>query len=183
MVFDITHLKKIRKRLDLTQHQFAKKSGISQSMVAKIESGKLDPTYSYVKKIENSIDLLTQNEEGEAKDIMINKVVSVKKEDDLSKIINLMIKQNISQVPVIQKEKVIGLVSESDLFGLTEEEINTKKALDIMKESPPIVAKNTKSSVIISLLKFYPIILVTESGKINGVITKADLIKRLKFTN
>ena len=51
MVFDITHLKKIRKQLDLTQYAFAKEAGISQSMVAKIESGKLDPTYSYIKKI------------------------------------------------------------------------------------------------------------------------------------
>ncbi len=44
MLFNIEHLKKIRKQLNLTQHQFAKESGVSQSMVAKIESNKLDPT-------------------------------------------------------------------------------------------------------------------------------------------
>ena len=53
MVFDITQLRKIRKQLDMTQHKLAKELEISQSMVAKIESGKLDPTYSYVKKIED----------------------------------------------------------------------------------------------------------------------------------
>ena len=63
MVFDISQLKKIRKQLDLTQFQFAKKAGISQSMIAKIESNKLDPTYSKVKKIELALELLTKHGE------------------------------------------------------------------------------------------------------------------------
>ena len=68
MVFDITQLKKIRKQLDLTQHQFAKNSGVSQSMIAKIEAGKLDPTYSYVRKIEDAMSSLTKHKEKEAKE-------------------------------------------------------------------------------------------------------------------
>ena len=70
MVFDITHIRKIRKQLDMTQHALSKEIGISQSMVAKIESGRLDPTYSYVKKIEEALSRLTKHEEKEAKDIM-----------------------------------------------------------------------------------------------------------------
>jgi len=77
MVFDITYLKKIRKQLNLTQHQFAKESQVSQSMIAKIESGKLDPTYSYVKKIEQVIQNLTKHYEKEAKDIMHKNIISV----------------------------------------------------------------------------------------------------------
>ena len=69
MVFDITQLRKIRKQLDMTQHKFAMEIGVSQSMIAKIEAGKLDPTYSYVKKIEDRIMHLTKRGEKEAKDI------------------------------------------------------------------------------------------------------------------
>ena len=60
MVFDLGQLKKIRKYIGLTQREFAKIAGISQSMIAKIESGKIDPTYSYVKKIEDALSLLTK---------------------------------------------------------------------------------------------------------------------------
>ena len=177
MVFDITNLKKIRKQLNITQHEFAKKAGISQSMVAKIESGKLDPTYSYVKKIEQAIELLTKIEEVEAKDIMNKKVISVDKNEKVKSIISLLTKYDISQVPVLDNNTVIGLITESNL--LENKDIN-KKASEIMGESPPIVAKSTKISVIASLLRFYPIVLVKESGKLIGVITKADILKNLK---
>src|SRR3989344_4527688 len=103
MVFDITQLKEIRKQLNLTQHQFAQKIGISQSMVAKIESGKLDPTYSYVIKIEQAIESLSKNEELKAKDIMTKKIISVKKETQVKEIINVLTKHGISQVPIIEK--------------------------------------------------------------------------------
>src|SRR3989344_5085737 len=99
MIFDITQLKKIRKQLDLTQHLFAQKVGISQSMVAKIESGKLDPTYSYVKKIEQSLESFLKNEELKAEDIMTKKIISVKRDTKTKEIIGLLTKHEISQVP------------------------------------------------------------------------------------
>ena len=177
MVFDITNLKKIRKQVNLTQHEFAKKAGISQSMVAKIESGRLDPTYSYVKKIENAIEQLTKTQELEAKDVMNKNVIAVNENDGIKKIVNLLMKYDISQVPVLDNNTVIGLITESILLEHKDEV--SKKAGEIMGESPPIIAKSTKISVITSLLKFYPIILVKESGKLIGVITKADILKNL----
>jgi len=177
MVFDITQLKKIRKQLDITQHEFAKKAGISQSMVAKIEAGRLDPTYSYVKKIEEAIAQLTKTQELEAKDIMNKKIIAVNKNDDIKKVINLLTKYDISQVPVLDNNTVIGLITESILLEHKNE--ISKKAGEIMGESPPIIAKSTKISVITSLLKFYPIVLVKESGKLVGLITKADILKSL----
>lgn len=178
MVFDITNLKKIRKQLNLTQHEFAKKAGISQSMVAKIESGRLDPTYSYVKKIEEAIEQLTKTQESEAKDIMNKKVISVNKNEEIKNIINLLTKYDISQVPVLDNDIVVGLITESILLE-HKEDVN-KKASEVMGESPPIVAKSAKISVITSLLRFYSIVLINEAGKLVGVITKADILKNLK---
>ena len=180
MVFDITNLKRIRKQLNLTQHEFAKKAGISQSMVAKIESGKLDPTYSYVKKIEQAIEQLTKTEELGAKDIMNTKVITVNKDEKVKNIIKLLTRYNISQVPVINKNMIVGLITESSFLENDPKDTLNQSAEDIMKESPPIIAKTTKVSIIIQLLKFYPIILVKEAGKLIGVITKADILKSLK---
>ena len=47
-----------------------------------------------------------------------------------------------------------------------------------MTESPPVIAIDAKVSVIKSLLQFYPIILVKEQGKLKGVITKVDILKK-----
>lgn len=177
MVFDISQIRKIRKQLNLTQHQFAQKIGISQSMIAKIEAGKLDPTYSYVKKIEQAIDFLSKSEELKAEEIMHRKVISVSRHAKVKEIADLLIKNEISQVPVIEKNIPIGLVTESSL--LVPEETSSKTAEDVMIESPPILSKDTKISVIKPLLLFYPIVLIKGFDKIIGVITKADMLKTL----
>ncbi len=179
MIFDVAQLRKIRKQLDLTQHQLAKEIGISQSMVAKIESGKLDPTYSYVKKIEDAINSLTKHKEKEAKDIMIKKIISVKPKDNMKKVVSLMNKYAISQLPVIEKEKVIGLVTESDILGKKLESVEGLKVEDLMTKSPPLISKDTNILVITSLLKHFPVVLVSEKGKAVGLIAKSDLLKIL----
>ena|SRR3989344_2069382 len=176
MVFDITQLKKIRKQLDLTQFQFANKAGISQSMVAKIEAGRLDPTYSYVKKIEQTLGLLTKHHEKEAKDIMNKLIISVGSDEQISNIIKLMTKHGISQVPVLEKGDLVGLISESTIL---QKEKNVKIAKEIMEELPPVIAKDAKIEVVKQLLGFYPIVFVKEKGRLIGLITKADLIKSL----
>ncbi|MEK6933170.1 MAG: CBS domain-containing protein [Nanoarchaeota archaeon] len=180
MTFDITQLRKIRKQLDMTQHKMAYELGISQSMVAKIENGKLDPTYSYVKKIEDKIMHLTKHDEKEAGEIMSKNIFSVNKNDLVKYAINLMMNNEISQVVVVEKDNVIGLVSDNSLLGADVGKINNKKCFEIMADSPPIIDKHAKIEMIVQLLKFYPILIVKESGKLAGVITKSDVIKSLK---
>lgn len=180
MVFDITQLRKIRKQLDMTQHSLAKEIGISQSMIAKIESGKLDPTYSYVKKIEDRIMHLTKGDEKEAKDLMHVKVISAGKDTLVKEVVSMMNRHGISQVPIVDRGNIIGLITESTVLNQQGRSFEDKKAYEIMGESPPIIDKHAKLETIVQILKFYPILLVKESGKLVGVITKADIIKNLK---
>lgn len=179
MVFDITQLKKIRTQVGLTQTEFAHHANISQSMVAKIESGRLDPTYSYVKKIEETISVISKRSEKEASNVMHKGVLSVEKSDKVKTVIGLFSKHRISQVPVIENNHVIGLVTESSLLDNADEGLRNKKVEEVMTECPPILTPKTKMSAILPLLNFYPIIIVQDKGKIEGVITKADVIKQL----
>jgi predicted transcriptional regulator len=110
---------------------------------------------------------------------MIGKIISIKPNSKVSEIIKLMNKTSISQIPVIEKGKVVGLVTESNLLEKNSEEIKYLEAKDLMKESPPLISENVEISAIISLLKHFPIILVSKKGKLVGLITKADLINNL----
>ena len=176
MIFDITKLKEIRTKLGATQKQFAQIAGVSQSLIAKIESGRLDPSYSNAVKIEQAIDLLRKKKEKEAREIMTKKTITACPGEKAEKIVKIMTKHNISQGPVIEKGNIIGLVTEGSIL-----EKKGKTASENMIESPPIVSGNAKISVIRALLEFYPIVVVKEKGRLAGVITKADLIKNMAF--
>jgi predicted transcriptional regulator len=172
-MIDLARIKYQRKALELTQSQLAKQAGLSQSIIAKIESGRLDPTYSTVKKIEEALTRLQHIQEPEAKDFMTKTVISVTPETFRQEIIALFQKYKISQVPVIQNGIIIGMVTETNLI---ENEKETAK--DMLTAPPPIVAPNTKKSVIISLLKQFPIVIITQGTKQIGVVTKSDILAK-----
>lgn len=180
MVFDITSLQKIRKQLGLTQHAFAARAGISQSMVAKIESGKLDPAYSKVQKIEQVLATLTHHEEKKAAELMTRNVVSVHSSEHARKVIEVMQKRGISQVPVIRGEKVLGMVYESSFLRHDVEKFPSLRVEEVMEEAPPFVSVNAPLSVIRGMLQWYACVLVVEKGKLAGIITRADILKNLQ---
>lgn len=179
MVFDITQLKKIRKQVGLTQFQFAKESGISQSMIAKIEAGKLDPTYSKVRKIETTLENLTKKHEKTAKEIMNKSIITIKPTEKISEVIRIMKNKAISQIPVLSKNKIVGMVSELSILSKELNKIKNLTTEEIMETAPPIIDQDAEISVVKQLLKFYPLLMIEEKGKLIGVITKADLINSL----
>ena len=89
-----------------------------------------------------------------------------------------MKKYDISQMPVIDDHKSIGLISESILLNALMDG-KGKKVSDIMEDAPPIVSKKSSIKVISNLLRHYPMVLVTEGGKMAGLITKADLLGKM----
>lgn len=174
---ELSELKKLRKKLGITQQELAKKANVSQSLIAKIESGKIDPSYSYAKKIFETLTMLDKENELTAKDLMHRRIYSVKTTDNLKDAINKMRRYKISQMPVLKNKKVVGYISETIILEkLMNGEINLKIS-DIMESNPPIVPQNTSQGVIINLLQHFPLVLVEEKGELLGIITKADLMK------
>ena len=51
MTYELEEIKKIRKKLGMTQTELANRAGVSQSLIAKIESARIDPTYTKTQKI------------------------------------------------------------------------------------------------------------------------------------
>lgn len=178
MISELEQIKKLRKKFGFTQSELAKMANVSQSLIAKIESTRIDPTYSNVKKIFSALNDLGKKQELKALGIMTDKIISVQPDDDIEEAIKKMKKFNISQLPVISDNKSVGLVSEAIVLdGILHKK--GKKILDIMTDSPPVVSKNTGSDAIINLLQFAPMILVSDDGKLRGVITKSDVIDKI----
>lgn len=178
MTYELEEIKKIRKKLGLTQTELANRAGVSQSLIAKIESGNIDPTYTKTKKIFAALSELEKKEEIKAEQLMTSKIISITPNVQIKEAIAKMKKFEISQMPVVDEHKAIGLVSESTILDAL---MNSKGNLvrDVMQESPPIVSKTTSVQVVSNLLKHYPVVLVSEEGKLVGVITKSDLLGKL----
>ncbi|MCK4588965.1 MAG: CBS domain-containing protein [Nanoarchaeota archaeon] len=179
MPYEITEIKKIRKKLGLTQFDLAKASGVSQSLIAKIEAGRLDPSYSNIRKIFDALDELSKKEEKLAKDIMQKKIISVGVNNLVLSAIKLMKKHGISQVPVEDKGKIVGIVTEKSLVERLGPDISKLKVKEVMDESPPIISPETRLEVISNLLKHFQIILVAEKGDYKGLISKTDLLEKV----
>jgi len=178
MPYELSEIKKIRKSLGLTQTELAKKANVSQSLIAKIESEKIDPTFTKTKKIFETLDYLQNKEEIKANELMNAKIISIGPSENIKESVNKMKKYGISQMPVLDGQNVVGLVSESTLLDALMSK-KSSKIEEIMEESPPTVSKTASIKVVSSLLRHYPVVLVSDSGKLAGLITKADLLARL----
>ena len=174
---DLSELKQLRKKLNLTQAELAQKSNVSQSLIAKIESGNIDPSYSNAIKIINTLQNINNTKEITAKDIMHKKIIFLDSKQDLKSAIDLMRKHNISQMPVEKNDKVIGFISESTLIDKILDNNNYNEISEIMEDVPPILPLNTNMSALAGLLKYFPFILIKDKEKIVGIITKSDLLK------
>jgi len=179
-------IKKLRKKVGLTQTELAKLAGVSQSLIARIEKGTVDPRLSTLRRILEAIKLVEMRgkKAKSAKDVMFSPVITIKSSDKVKKAIELMEKYAISQLPVVNDDGVpVGSITESTvlrkLLSGEQEKILKLKVEEIMEESFPTITPSTNIKDIQQLiLKKYPAVLVMEKGKIVGIITKIDLITR-----
>lgn len=175
---ELEEIKKIRKKLGMTQTELANRAGVSQSLIAKIESGRIDPTYTKTKKIFTALSEMEKKEEIKAGQIMTNKIISISPNASIKEAIGKMKKSQISQLPVIDDSKLVGLVSESTILDALLNP-KCKEVREVMQEAPPIISKATSVQVVSNLLRHYPMVAVSEEGKLIGLITKSDLLGKL----
>lgn len=180
---DLTHIKRLRTKFHLNQNQLAQRAGVSQSLIAKIEAGTIDPSYTKTQQIFAALDQLREKEETKAKDIMRTKIVFAHAHEPVKEIIKTMKLKGISQVPVLTNGKVSGIITETTIVNKIAEhpeKISTLKAEDVMEEAPPIVTFNTGLKTLLDLLKNYPIVLIAEKGDVKGIVSKSDVLGRIE---
>jgi predicted transcriptional regulator len=116
--------------------------------------------------------------------VLHNAVIGIQKNEPVSKAVKLMVDYGYSQLPVFDGEQVVGSISEKAMLekvssGRDFAQISQLPVESIMEENFPQVGKLTPLKLVSNLLEVYPAVLVSEKGKVVGIITKADLLKVL----
>jgi len=168
-----------REALGLRQTELARRAGISQSMVARIEAGNVDPRVSTLNKI---IVVLNSAEPRKmrASQIMHTPVLSVQPQDAIGRAVETFEKNNISQLPVIERGIPVGCISESVIVKAIEQQRLHKTQLflvrDFMEPGFPTVPPDMDVETVVNILQQNHAVLVVEGRTVRGVITKHDLI-------
>lgn len=175
-------VRKLRQKLGLTQSELARRAGVSQSLIARIEAGDIDPRLSTLRKIWKVLRDARVTKGLCAGDIMKSPVVHVTPKDTIAYATRLMKENDISQLPVLENGIQVGSISEAGLVSaVTSErdlaEISMKPVIEVMNDGFPTVSKNLDVATVSRFVEVNPAVLVVERGKVIGIITKADIIK------
>ncbi|MFQ6054117.1 MAG: CBS domain-containing protein [Candidatus Bathyarchaeia archaeon] len=173
-----------RRRLGLTQSQLADLAGVSQSYIAKLEAKKIEPSYARVRAIFEALRRLEERREARASEIMTSEVVAVDAGAPVRKAVDLMRTYGYSQLPVFDGGHAVGSISERTIIdrfanGRDGEPITDRPVSEIMEDAFPQVGEDAPVSLLTSLLRTYPAVLVSRKGEVAGIVTKADLLKTL----
>lgn len=176
---DADEIRSARRRIGMTQAELASRSGISQSMVARIERGSVDPRVSTLRRI---VEVITAFEKPvvTASSLMHSPVESVAPDDSILSAVEKMDKMAFSQLPVLQDGVPVGCISESAILTAIAEQKHQKghhpTVRDYMESSFPTVPPEIEIETVVGILEQHHAVLVMKEGRVEGVITKHDLI-------
>ncbi|MEM0155732.1 MAG: CBS domain-containing protein [Thermoplasmataceae archaeon] len=189
MLPSIDDLRKMRKNLGISQKELARVSGVSQSYIARLEKGSINPAYDKVRKIfdylnrsgqrARNIDLTVEN-------IMTKNPVTCFPTDSIISALNIMRQKGYSQLPVITHDgKTVGTITESDvndmlIKGSSIESLKNLLVKKVMGSILPQVDKSSPVSMIYPMLKFSSAVLIIDGGELKGIVTKADILKAVE---
>jgi predicted transcriptional regulator len=189
MLPSIEELRKMRKSLGISQKELARTSGVSQSYIARLEKGEINPAYDKVRKIFEYLN----NSGNRAKDIDIKAELIMTKDvdtcemnDSIISALNKMRENGYSQLPVVTSDKrIIGTITESNINdmlikGTSIESLKHLIIKKVMGSVLPQLDKNSPISMIYPLLKYSNAVLIVDGTELKGIITKADVLKAVE---
>ncbi len=176
----VRHIRQQRRLLGVSQAQLAADAGTSQSFVAKLERGRLNPSYEAVRRVHEAIEAYAREEEARARDLMQKDPMGVRPGERVGDALARMKKNGFSQLPVLDRGRAVGALSESILLDLIErgedlEDLKRGPVKAIMGPAFPTVDPETRRRVLVELLHDHPMVLVVREGQVQGVVTKSDL--------
>ena len=182
----VSEIRRRRRQLGLSQVELANASGVSQSFLAKIERGAVEPSYRNVAAILTALEGFVDEHAREVTvgELATRSLVSVRRSTLVTEAAHVLRRHAISQVPVVEDGFVVGALTDRVIVEcLTDaERIARLPRLTVgeVLEAPfPQVDAGTPSHVAAALLRHVPAVLVTRGGRLSGIVTQSDLLKRI----
>ncbi len=178
----LSDIKRLRKKLNISQKTLGEKLKISQSIISRIESGAVDPPYSKLKRIYEYLEnerKIREKSKKQAEDIMTQNLHSIKLNSTIRDAVELMNKYEISQLPIIENNLNLGSITSKKIQkSITDHPKIINKDVSLIRELPfPEIDRNWNVKAISDLLLQYPAVLVRENNSCIGIITDSDLLK------
>ena len=190
MLPTIEEIGKMRKNLGISQKELARTCGVSQSYIARMEKGSINPTYDKIRKIYDYLSVFSKKAESFdliASKIMSKSVITCHFNDPIISALNTMREKGYSQLPVVNGEnKIMGTITEADvneilLKGTPIESLKNLSVRKVMGPALPQMPMNTPVSVIYPILRFSNAVIVMDGGELKGIISKADILKAVEL--
>lgn len=182
----IAELRDRRRALGITQGRLAEAAGVSQSLVAKVERGRVEPSYRNVRAMLGALDALEGQHRPEPTvgSLATRTMVQVRRSTLLTEAAHLLRRHAISQVPVMDGPLVVGSLTDRTVVACLTEPRRVARLPrltvgEVMEEPFPQLDRATPRRVAAALLRHVNAILVTDSGRPSGIVTHSDLFKGL----
>ncbi|MGD0250697.1 MAG: CBS domain-containing protein [Thermoplasmata archaeon] len=181
----LTEIRRRRAALGITLGELAKAVGRSDATLSRIERGQIRPSYELVQRILGYLEA----QEGLAApkltvaELMSRNLTSVDSSASLSIAAQRMGSGGFSQLPVVDDGRVVGALSESALLrAMAQANAHRLRVRDVLETAYPVVEEGFPAELLPGLLGRYPAVLVARRGQLEGIVTKADLIRGLRGT-
>lgn len=185
-------LQAIRQKVGLTQAELAKRVGISQSLIARIEHGRVNPSVTTLRRILAVIEK-EQKTHPCVRDLLMWKrrssklpsLLSVNPNDKVLRAVFLMKRHAISQLPVLMRKNQLGSISErtiiQQLVTSGPNAVFKKSVHEIMDLPFPTIDLNESVDVVINQIAAgVEVLLIMDKDQPIGIITKIDVITYMK---
>lgn len=181
-----TEIRRRRVALGISLGELARAIGRSDATLSRIERGQIRPSYELVQRILGYLEAqeglmaprLTVGE------LMHRPLVSVDSNAPLTNAAQRMESGAYSQLPVVDNGRVVGSLSESALLrALAQPNAHRTRVREVLEASYPLLDEAFPADLLPPLLGRYPAVLVVRRGELQGIVTKADLIRGLRGTS
>ncbi|MEJ6562109.1 MAG: CBS domain-containing protein [Euryarchaeota archaeon] len=172
-------LRQWRKTLGLTQAQLAQESGLTQSVIAKVERESVDPRASTLRRMVAALlRCESPNQPHTVGDIMVKEVAVLSPDDSAQSAIDRMVREGISQLPVVSSNgAIMGLVSEASLLGLHVK--RDAPVQSVMQMNFEVVNLGVSIAEGRRLLVEREVLLITDAGILCGLVSRIDMVRAL----
>ena len=167
-----------------------------QSKPKRVVSLVCDSGAKYLSKVYNDSFLahegwIERTRSGTVRDLVINRheeggAVEVRPLDTLRTVFARMRAADVSQIPVVEDDKIVGLVDESDLLSaLLTEQDNASRAFDrpvkdVMVTRLETVSADAPIRDLVPLFRKDYVAIVMDDGRFLGLVTRIDLINHFR---